>query len=91
MDVNKFTKWKESDDYKILTNNSFVIVHDDLVNEPSLGLNFWSKRDIPDEWLENNRKEYPNLNIMRMKVSDIIENDEPKYSHIKSVLLDELK
>lgn len=90
MDIKKFIKWKESDDYKKLTTNSIVIVHDDLVNNPSLGLNFWSMRDIPDEWLEDNIKKYPKLNIRRMKVSDIIENNDTKYSYIKSVLLDEL-
>jgi len=90
MDIKKFTEWKETDDYKRMNKNSFVIVHDDLVNNPSLGQNFWSKRDIPDEWLKKNQEEYPYLNIRRMKVSDIIENNEPKFYYIKSILLDEL-
>lgn len=90
MNIKKFTAWKETDAYKKITKNSFVIIHDDLVNNPSLGLNFWSKRDIPDEWLKEDQEKYSNLNIRRMKVSDIIENDEPKFSYIKGVLLDEL-
>ena len=90
MNVKKFTEWRETDGYKKLTKDSFVIIHDDLVNEPSLGLNFWSERDIPDEWLKQNQKEYPDMNIRRVKVSDIINSDNPEFSHIKSVLLNEL-
>lgn len=88
MNVIEFTKWRETDSYKKLTINSIVIVHDDLVNVPSLGLNFWAKRDIPDEWLKEDRKNYSSLNIRRMTVSDIIENDDTKYSYIKSILLE---
>lgn len=91
MNIKEFGKWRESDDYKKLTKDSIVIVHDDLVNNPSLGLNFWSMRDIPDEWLEQNKKEYPKMNIRRMKVSDIIENNRQEEIYMKSVLLVELK
>ncbi len=88
MDIKKFKEWRDSGDYyKKLTKDSFVIVHDDTVNKPSLGLNIWSTRDIPDEWLEENQKDYPSLNIQRMKVSDIIDSNDPKFSHVKSVIL----
>lgn len=91
MNIKEFTKWIETDDYKILTKNSFVILHDDLVNEPSLGFNFWSRRDIPDEMLLEDQKDYPDMNIRRMKVSDIIESDEEKYLYVKSVLINLIK
>lgn len=82
---------KISNGFKNLTENSFVIIHDDLVNNPSLGLNFWSRGNISNKSLKENQKDYPSLNIRRMKVSDIIKSDKPEFAYIKIVLLDKLR
>ena len=58
-----------------------------MVNEPSLGLNFWSMIDIPDEWLELDQKDYPKLNIRKILVSNILNMDDIKYSYIMMILL----
>jgi len=73
MDIIKFKEWRESDDYqKALNVNSNVILYkNDYTNKDSWEWGIWGNRDIPDDWLAQNQKEYPELDIKRMKVSII--------------------
>lgn len=92
MPIKKFKEWKESEDYKKLNVNSNVILYKNnfrgLDNDWVWGI--WCGRDIPDEWLEQNQKEYPELEINRMCVQDILKQDSPKYSYVKNWCLNEL-
>jgi len=93
MDIKKFKEWKELEDYKKLNVNSNVILYKNhfrgVDNDWEWGI--WGGRDIPDEWLKQNQKEYPELEIKRMNVQEILKQDSPKYSYVKKWCSDELE
>lgn len=95
MTIKRFKEWKESDDYKNLNMDSNVILykntfHLDKDKYPWVW-GIWGGRDIPDEWLEDNQREYGKDEIKRMKISDILKQSSPEYSYVKKWVLEELK
>lgn len=94
MDIKKFKEWRESEDYKKLTVDSNVILyknthHLEIDKYPWIW-GIWGGRDTWDDLLIQNQKEYGELNIKRMKVSDILKQDTPEYDYIKSWALEEM-
>lgn len=94
MDIKKFKEWRESKDFKILTMDSNVILYKNsfhLENDKYPWVwGIWGSRDIPDEWLEDNQKEYGKDEIKRMKVSDILKQDTTEYDYVKKWCLNEM-
>ena len=74
MDIKKFKEWKESKDYKKLNINSNVILYKNHFTgvDGDWRWDIWGGRDIWDSLLAQNKKEYPELDITRMKVSDVL-------------------
>lgn len=70
----------------MITRDGIVITYINHFN-PKTELGIWSHKNINNIWLSRNRKDYPQLNIKRRKVSDIIDNDRPEESYLKNVLL----
>jgi hypothetical protein len=93
MDIKKFKEWKELEDYKKLNVNSNVILYKNHFRgvDNDWEWDIWGGRDIPDEWLKQNQKEYPELEIKRMNVQEILKQDSPKYSYVKKWCSDELE
>ena len=54
---------------------------------PDSTIGIWCIHNISNKWLSLNRKEYPQLDIKRRKVSDIIDNDRPEEVWLKTELL----
>jgi hypothetical protein len=68
--------------------NDFVIIYGDS-DYPTFGKNFWcgNEGDMPDSLLIENQKDYPELNIERVKVSDILKSNNTDYKYIKDTLV----
>lgn len=93
MDSNKYQEWRESEDYKKLNVNSNVIIYKNYFTgtQDDWKWGIWGGRDIWDDLLIQNQKEYPELNINRMCVQDILKQDSSKYSYVKKWVLVELQ
>jgi hypothetical protein len=94
MEIKKFKEWSETEDYKKLTMDSNVILyknsfHPETDKYPWVW-GIWGNRDVWDDLLKQNKKEYPELDINRMKVSDILKQDTPEYNYVKEWCLDEM-
>ena len=94
MDIKKFKEWRGSEDFKKLTMDSNVILYKNSfhleTDKYPWVWGIWGSRDIPDEWLEDNQKEYGKDEIKRMKVSDILKQDTPEYDYVKKWCLNEM-
>lgn len=68
--------------------SEYVIIYGDS-GYPTFGKNFWcgSGEDLPDYLLIESQKDYPELNIERVKVSDILKSNNPDYKYIKDSLI----
>ena len=89
MDIKKFKEWKESDDYKILTMDSNVILYKNYHTDSNWAWGIWGGRDVWDDLLRQNQKEYKHLDIKRMKASDILNQNTPEYKYVKEWVLEE--
>ncbi len=92
MDIKRFKECRESDDYKKLGMDSNIILYKNSFGstKDSLEWGVWGGRDVWDDLLETEQKEYPELDIKRMKVSDILKQDSTEYSYVKEYVLKEL-
>jgi hypothetical protein len=94
MDIKKFKEWRESEDFKKLTMDSNVILYKNSfhleTDKYPWVWGIWGGRDVWDDLLKQNQKEYPELGIKRMKVSDIFKQDTPEYDYVKKWCLDEM-
>lgn len=64
-----------------------IITYRNYFNPDSI-YGIWSDKNISNFWLSKNRKEYPNLDIKRRKVSDIMDNDRPEEAGLKQELIE---
>ena len=93
MNEKEFLEWKETEDYKHLGVHSNVILYKNFFT----GVNgdwewgIWGGRDVPDEWLAENQRDYGYLEIKRMRVHDILNQDSPKYDYVKKWALESIK
>ena len=94
MDIKKFKEWRETEDFKKLTINSNVILYKNSfhleTDKYPWVWSIWGSRDIWDELLIQNQKEYPELQIKRMSVQEILKQDTPEYNYVKNWCLDEM-
>jgi hypothetical protein len=93
MDIKTFIEWRESEDFKKLTVDSNVILYKNSFHQTdkySWVWGIWGSRDVWDDLFKQSKKEYPELGIKRMKVSDILKQDTPEYDYVKKWCLDEM-
>ena len=95
MDIKKFKGWRKFDDYKKLTMDSNVILYKNTfhleIDKYSWIWGIWGGRDIWDDLLKQTQKEYSELDIKRMKVSDILKQNTHEYNYVKKWVLNELE
>jgi len=72
-----------------MTKDSIIITYKNHFN-PLSNIGIWSYGNISNIWLSRERKDYPNLDLKRRKVSDIVDNDRPEEEWLKGELLKEL-
>lgn len=64
-----------------------IITNKNQLNHPISEIGIWGYTNISNKLLGYNRKTYPDLDIKRRKVDDIIENDRPEEVWLKKQLL----
>lgn len=69
-----------------MTRDSIIITYKNDFN-PNSTIGIWSLGNISNIWLSRERKEYPELDLKRRKISDIIDNDRPEEKWLKNELL----
>jgi len=74
-----------------MSDNDFVIIYGDS-GYPTFGKNFWcgNGNDMPDFLLIEDQKDFPELNIERVKVSEILKSNNPDFKYIKDKLINKL-
>jgi hypothetical protein len=94
MNIKKFKEWRETEDFKKLTMDSNVILYKNSfhleTDKYPWVWGIWGSRDIPDDWLIQNQKEYSELEIKRISVQEILKQDTPEYNYVKKWCLDEM-